>query len=153
MTSDAAAAVEAWVAGQPDLAVEREGDTWRTVLAGERKRTVPVQLSLGEHTLTGASFFVRAPDENAAEVYGLLLHRNLRTYLWRFALDDAGDIWLVAVVPLHAVTTDEVDRLLGQLLVAADETFDTALRAGFGTYIAAEQAWREKVGAPRNPIT
>jgi hypothetical protein len=112
-----------------------------------------VHLEVGEHTLSVQSFFMRAPDENEAEVYGLLLRRNTRTYTCRFALYDSGDVMLVGVVPLHAVTADELDRLMGQLLESADGTYDAALRRGFAGYIEAEQAWRTGQGMPRNPIT
>jgi len=57
------------------------------------------------------------------------------------------------VLPLHAVTTAEIDRLLGQVLQAADDAFNVALRMGFASYIEREQAWREKVGVGRNPIS
>lgn len=150
----ARAAVEAWFASQPDLDVERVGDDgWLTVLAGERKRTIPLHLELGAHTLVVQSFFMRAPDENEAELYAALLRRNTRTYTLRFALYDSGDVMLVGVVPLANVTEDELDRTAGQLLTAADEMFDLALRTGFAGYIEREQAWRAKVGAPRNPVS
>ncbi|CAN5561863.1 hypothetical protein BH23ACT7_BH23ACT7_04170 [soil metagenome] len=152
--AEAAHAVEAWFAAQPELEVERVGDAgWLTVLRGERKRTIPVHLEVGTHTLVLQSFFLRAPDEDEAGVFRFLLQRNLRTYVCRFALDDTGDILLVGVLPLHAVTTAEVDRLLGQVLQAADDAFNVALRMGFASYIEREQAWREKVGAGRNPIS
>lgn len=151
---DARHAVQQWFSASPDLAVERTGDNgWFTVLSGEHKRTIPVHLELGAHTLAVQSFFMRAPDENAAEVYGLLLRRNTRTYTCRFALSDTGDVMLVGVVPLHAVTTDELDRVMGQLLESADSTYDAALRRGFAGYIEAEQAWRASLGMPRNPIS
>jgi hypothetical protein len=153
-----AAVVDAWFDGQHELEVEREtydgrARTWFTVLRGERKRTIPVYLELGSRHLLVESFFMQAPDENAAEVYTHLLRRNLRTYLLRFALHESGDVLLVGLLPLAAVTPEEVDRLLGQLLLAADETFDVALRLGFASYIEREQAWRARVGAPRNPIS
>jgi hypothetical protein len=151
---EAETAVDAWFSAQPDLDVERVGDRgWLTVLSGERKRTIPVYLALGRHTLTIQSFFMRAPDERLGEVYGLLLRRNLRTYTLRFALTDDGDVLVVGVLPLHAVTEDELDRVLGQLLVVSDEAFNPALRAGFASYIEAEQAWREGLGLAPNPIT
>lgn len=150
----AAAVIDAWFADSPDLEVERVGDDgWFTVLAGERKRTIPVHLEVGAHTLTVQSFFMRAPDENAGEVYALLLRRNRSTYTCRFALYDTGDLMLIGVVPLHAVTAEELDRLMGQLLESADSTYDAALRRGFAGYIEAEQAWRAGLGMPRNPIT
>ena len=146
-------AIEEWFA-QSDLEVERVGDNgWLTVLAGEKKRTIPVFLELGEHTLVIESFFLAAPDERHDEVYRYLLQRNLRTYNMRFALYDSGDVMLVGVLPRHAVTVDELDRTLGQLLSVADDSYWPAIRLGFTGYIEREQAWREKVGLGRNPIT
>lgn len=154
---EAVEAVEAWFAGEPDLTVERIATrsgrpAWFTVLRGEHKRTVPVYLELGDEHLSVQSFFLAAPDENQAEVYGYLLRRNARTYLLRFALTDAGEVLLVGQVPRTAVDVALLDRLLGQVLATADETFDPALRLGFASYIAREQAWRARVGAPPNPV-
>lgn len=151
---DPAAVIDGWFAAHPDLEVERIGEQgWFSVLAGERKRTVPVFLKLGEHTLTIQSFFMQAPDERLEELYGFLLRRNLRTYLFRFALSDDGDVLIVGVVPVHALTPAELDRALGQLLANADDAFNPALRLGFTSYIEREQAWRASVGAPPNPVT
>ena len=150
---DAAEAIDAWFA-QSDTEVERLGDNgWLTVLAGDRKRTIPVYLELGQHTMIVESFFMTAPDERHDEVYRYLLQRNLRTYTLRFALYDSGDVMLVGVVPRHAITVDELDRTMGQLLTVADESYWAAIRMGFTAYIEREQAWREKVGLGRNPIS
>ena len=150
----APAAIDEWFASQPDLEVERPTDTgWLTVLRGERKRTIPVYLELGQHNLVLESFFMTGPDERHDEVYRYLLQRNLRTYTLRFALYDSGDIMLVGVLPRHAVTAEELDRTLGQLLSVADESYWAAIRLGFTEYIEREQAWRAKVGMARNPIS
>lgn len=150
---DVAAAIDEWFS-QSELDVERVGGKgWLTVLSGERKRTIPVYLELGDHTLIVESFFLSAPDERHDEVYRYLLQRNLRTYTMRFALYDSGDVMLVGVLPRHAVTGDELDRTLGQLMTVADESYWPAIRLGFTSYIEREQAWREKVGLGRNPIT
>lgn len=149
----ALAAVEAYFAGTELPADRLDATTWSTMLAGERKRTVPVYLEVGERHLSVQSFFLRAPDENEAGLYAYLLGRHLRSYLLRFALAETGDLLIVGVVPHLAVTVEEVDRLLGQLLSAADDAFDRALRLGFATYIEREQRWREDRGLARNPIT
>jgi hypothetical protein len=47
---------------------------------------------------------------------------------------------------LHAITPDEVDRLLGCVLSYADDTFDQALMIGFASAIKKEYAWRVKRG-------
>jgi hypothetical protein len=154
LTVGSAAEVEAFFNVQPELGAERLGETsWFVMLRGERKRTIPAYLEVGTHNLTIQSFFMQAPDENRDQLYELLLRRNLRSYAFRFGLTDDGDVLLAAVVPLHAVSHDELDRLLGQLLATADDAFNPALRLGFAAYIDREQAWREKVGIGRNPIT
>ena len=63
-----------------------------------------------------------------------------------FAIDPLGDIYLVGRLPLHAVTPDEVDRLLGAVLEYADSSFDTILSIGFPTAIRREYAWRCQAG-------
>lgn len=154
MAHDAQAAravVERWLASR-DIDSERDGHHWMIMLHGEHKRTVGVTVSIGDHTLIVQSFFMRAPDDEAAAVYALLLRRNLRSYTLRFALHPDGDVLLVGALPLEAVTDVELDRVLGQLLAVADETFNEALRLGFAGYIAREQAWRSAAGLPRNPI-
>ena len=151
---DVAAVVDGWFAEQDELDVERVGeDGWLTVMAGERKRTVPVYLELGDHNCIIESFFMSAPDERHDEVYRYLMQRNLRSYTLRFALYDTGDVVIVGVIPRHALTSHELDRTLGQLLTLADETYWPAIRLGFESYIDREQAWREKVGMGRNPIS
>lgn len=154
LRAQAVQAVQGWFDGQPDLPVERAGEEgWVTMLSGEHKRTIGMFLSVGDHTLVVESHFMRAPDEHAAELYELLLKRNQRSYALRFCLYDTGDVMLVGLMPLAAVTTAEVDRLAGALLTVADESYNAALRLGFTSYIEREQAWRERTGLGRNPIT
>lgn len=150
---DPGSVVSGWFTAHPELEVEREGERWFTVLTGEHKRTIGVRLSVGEHTLIVESHFMREPDENHAEVYRFLLSRNTSTYVLRFCVYESGDVMLVGVLPAHAVTADELDRVLGQVLAVSDGAFDAALRRGFGSYIAREQEWRKRVGLSPNPIT
>jgi Putative bacterial sensory transduction regulator len=63
-----------------------------------------------------------------------------------YALDRVGDIHLIGRVALHAVTADELDRVLGQVLEAADGDFNTLLELGFVTSIRREHAWRQDRG-------
>jgi hypothetical protein len=143
-----------WFAAHPDLPLERLGeDAWFTVLPGEHKRTIPVLVAIRGENLALESFFLAAPEESREEVYADLLRRHNRSYVFRFALNGDGDVMVLGLVPVAAVTPAEFDRLLGQLLVVADDTFDAALRTGFAGYIEREQAWRASVGAPRNPIS
>jgi hypothetical protein len=115
-------------------------------LRGEHKLATVTWLIAGAHSLHVEAFFCRQPDENHAAFYRFLLERGGRMYGVHFALDPAGDVYLVGRVPLAAISTDEVDRLLGCVLSYADDNFDQALMIGFATSIRKEYEWRVKRG-------
>ena len=117
-------------------------------LPGEKKLQTAVRLDVGPHTLGVHAFVCRKPDENHERVYRWLLERNLRMYGVAFALDPLGDIYLDGRLPLAAVTSDELDRLLGSVLTYADESFNTLLELGFASSIRKEWEWRKLRGEP-----
>ena len=121
---------------------EVEDGVFSFSLPGERKLQTAVRLDVGPHALGVHAFVCRAPDENHERVYRWLLERNLRMYGVGFAVDRLGDIYLDGRLPLAAVTPDELDRLLGSVLSAADESFNTILELGFSTAIRKEWEWR-----------
>ena len=117
-------------------------------LPGERKLQIAVRLDVGPHALGVHAFVCRNPDENHAGVYRWLLERNLRMYAVAFAVDRLGDIYLDGRLPLAAVTSDELDRLLGSVLTYADESFNPILELGFASSIRKEWEWRRLRGEP-----
>jgi hypothetical protein len=116
------------------------------VLPGTHKLATNCWLVAGKHSLLIEAFVVRKPDENHDEFHRFLLRRNARMYAVAFSTDAAGDVYLVGRLPLHAVTAEEVDRLLGAVLQYADESFDSLLEIGFASSIRREWAWRQKNG-------
>lgn len=132
-----------------ELAWERTGDRRYVVtLPGTHKLKTLCNLIVGEHALRVEAFVMRQPDEHREELWAWLLQRNARMYGVAFAIDKSGDVYLTGRVPLHAVTAEELDRLLGAVLTYADESFDTMLEIGFGSAIRREWAWRVKHGEP-----
>ncbi|GGY78303.1 type III secretion system chaperone family protein [Streptomyces omiyaensis] len=117
-------------------------------LPGTRKLSTTLSLRLGRHSLSLNAFVVRHPDENEAGVHRWLLERNLRLYGVGYAIDRLGDIYLAGKLPLAAVTPQELDRLLGSVLEAADGDFNTLLELGFASAIRREYAWRVSRGEP-----
>jgi hypothetical protein len=111
-------------------------------LPGTHKLKTLCNLIVGDHAMRVEAFVMRQPDENRLELWTYLLRRNARQYGVAFAVDAVGDVYLVGRVPLHAVTPDEIDRLLGAVLTYADESFDAMLEIGFGSAIRREWAWR-----------
>jgi hypothetical protein len=115
-------------------------------LPGTRKLSTTVSLLLGRHSLSLNAFVIRHPDENEPAVHRWLLERNLKLYGIGYAVDRLGDIYLTAKLPLAAVSPDEIDRLLGQVLEAADGAFNTLLELGFAAAIRKEYEWRTSRG-------
>ncbi|WP_392965860.1 YbjN domain-containing protein [Streptomyces sp. LN245] len=115
-------------------------------LPGTRKLSTTVSLIVGKHSLSLNAFVIRHPDENHEAVHRWLLERNLKLYGVAYAVDSLGDVYLVGKLPLTAVTPEEVDRLLGSVLEAADGSFNTLLELGFASAIRKEYAWRVSRG-------
>lgn len=115
-------------------------------LPGTRKLSTTVSLIAGRHTLSLNAFVIRHPDENEGAVHRWLLERNLKLFGVSYAVDPLGDVYVTGRLPLSAVTAEELDRLLGQVLEAADGSFNTLLELGFASAIRKEYDWRVSRG-------
>jgi Putative bacterial sensory transduction regulator len=124
----------------------RDAGQFLVTLPGTRRLTTQCWLLVREHSLLVQAFVCRQPDEEHAAVYRFMLRRNARLFGVHYALDRLGDIHLIGRIPLHAVTPAEVDRVLGQVLEAADGDFNTLLELGFASSIRREYAWRSERG-------
>jgi hypothetical protein len=150
VTAPDAAAVDATVAAalaELDVDHQRRGaGQFLVTLPGSNRLQTHCWLVVGEHALFVQAFVCRQPDEDHDAVYRFLLQRNARLYGVHYGLDRIGDIHLIGRVGLHAVTAEELDRVLGQVLEAADGDFNTLLELGFATSIRREHAWRQDRG-------
>lgn len=115
-------------------------------LPGEKKLKTTVLLTAGPYGVRVEAFVCRHADENHEAVYRYLLKRNRRLYGVAYTIDNIGDIYLVGRISVDALTSDEIDRVLGQVLEAADGDFNTLLELGFATSIRREWAWRVSRG-------
>jgi len=150
VTAGDASAVDATVAAAlAGLDVDhqrREPGQFLVTLPGTNRLQTHCWLLVREHALFVQAFVCRQPDEEHEVVYRFLLQRNARLYGVHYALDRIGDIHLIGRIALHAVTTAELDRVLGQILEAADGDFNTLLELGFASSIRREYAWRSERG-------
>ncbi|GAB3131707.1 YbjN domain-containing protein [Tsukamurella serpentis] len=135
-----------------ELEFTRRGEAGKDVahfvidLPGEKKLKTTMLLTLGRHGAQVEAFVCRHVDENFAGVYRYLLQRNRRLYGVAYTLDRAGDIYLSG--RFAELTEEELDRVLGQVLEAADGDFNTLLELGFSTAIRREFDWRVSRGEP-----
>ncbi|WP_417999985.1 YbjN domain-containing protein [Kibdelosporangium phytohabitans] len=130
-----------------EIAYERpEPGKYFVTLPGTKKLRTNCWLIVGAHALVVEAFVCRRPDEAHEQVYRFLLRRNAKLYGVHYTIDDVGDVYLLGRVGLHAVTPDELDRLLGQVLEAADGDFNVLLELGFASSIKREWEWRTSRG-------
>ncbi|HVW80898.1 MAG TPA: YbjN domain-containing protein [Mycobacteriales bacterium] len=115
-------------------------------LPGSHKLATMTWLVVGDHSLHVEAFFCRKPDENEERFWRWLLERNAKLYAVAFSVDLLGDVYIVGRLPLAAITPEEIDRVLGAVLSASDDLFDTALEIGFRSSIEREWDWRVKRG-------
>ncbi|MFD0270178.1 YbjN domain-containing protein [Streptomyces sp. NPDC127106] len=146
--ADTAAIIESALNGAELSWESPQPGTYVVQLPGTRKLSTTCSLKVGRHSLSVNAFVIRHPDENEAGVHRWLLERNLKLYGLGYAVDGLGDIYLVGRLPLSVVTPEELDRLLGTVLEAADGAFNTLLELGFAGAIKREYEWRVSRGEP-----
>ncbi|WP_032386181.1 YbjN domain-containing protein [Rhodococcoides fascians] len=129
-----------------ELDYTRRGEVFTVELPGERKLKTTTMVTVGHHGVRIEAFVCRKPDENFEGVYKYLLRRNRRLYGVHYTIDKVGDIYLVGRMSLRTVDGDELDRIFGQTLEAADGDFNVLLELGFAESIKREWAWRVSRG-------
>jgi hypothetical protein len=136
--------IEAFLAERELKYTSPSAGRYFVTLPGTKKLQTNVWLRVNPHALVVEAFVCRRPDEAHEDVYRFMLRRNAKLYGVAYTVDQLGDIYLVGRVA-H-VTADELDRLLGQVLEAADGDFNTLLELGFATSIRREYEWRVSRG-------
>jgi hypothetical protein len=135
-----AALIDDWAAREaatnPLLAaVDHDPDLrrWYVRMRGEEKAVITVWLTLGQRTLQYETYFMPAPEENAAACYEYLLRANARLFAMRFAVGAEDAVYLVGQMPLSAVDYDELDRLIGSAYAYSEQYFRPAMSIGYAS--------------------
>ncbi len=106
---------------------------WYVRMRGEEKEAVTVWLTVRERTLHYETYVCPAPAENIAEAFEYVLRVNQRLAGVAFCIGGEDALYLRGEMPLVAVTEADIDRILGSLYAASEETFPTAMRIGFAS--------------------
>ena len=130
-----------------ELDYDRRGEgKYFVTLPGTKKLQTNCWLVVGDHAFSVEAFVCRRPDESHEDVYRFLLQRNAKLYGVHYTVDSLGDIYLVGRFGFDTITEPELDKILGQVLEAADGDFNTLLELGFSTSIKREWDWRVSRG-------
>ena len=108
---------------------------WLVRMRGEDKAVITVWLTLRERTLHYETYFIPAPEENVAQCWEYLLRLNARLYAVRFAIGDEDAVYLMGQLPLKAVDTEELDRIVGASYAYTEQYFRSALAIGFASRV------------------
>ncbi|WP_417286915.1 YbjN domain-containing protein [Corynebacterium variabile] len=115
------------------------------VLPGEARLKTNTLFIPQDNGVRVEAFVCRAVEENHADVYRMLLQHNRKAFGVHYTLDNNSDIYLAGQFT-DALTADEVQRILGQVLELADGDFNRILERGFESSIRREWEWRLKRG-------
>ena len=136
-----------------DISFEVAGDNIAVAtIAGIQRKNINVVLACGEHYFRAESFVARNPDENHEDVYRWVLEQNIKLVLATYGIDQFGDIYLSASIPLSSVSTELIDQLLGVIVTNSDAAFNTLIELGFRSSIEKEWAWRTSRGLPTDNL-
>lgn len=108
--------------------------TWRVEVPCVARRSVTVGMAARERTLALQAFLMRAPDRRRALVHERLLRKQMdadATGPWRFAIDEHGDVYVLASLPLAGFDTAVLDGVLGTLSGLVDAVFPGLMNTGF----------------------
>jgi hypothetical protein len=130
--------------------IARNDTSWDVLVPSYWRERIALSLNLGEAHLRGDAFFLRAPDENREQAFALLLRRNERSHVWKFAVNEVGDVSLNCELPIAAIGTEELDVLFGSLVSIVDETYVPYMKTAFASALE-EQIAKGGPGLDRPP--
>jgi hypothetical protein len=107
------------------------GDRWLITMEGRVRQRVNVAVALRGDRVSFYFFMMRAPRENHADFYRLLLRKNMRTFAMKYCLDVDGDVWLMAELPRHGFDAGELDRILGVFYQESESAFEPLVHLGY----------------------
>ncbi|MEO1056498.1 MAG: YbjN domain-containing protein [Actinomycetota bacterium] len=118
------------------VAVDRATDDvirWYVRMRGDDKEFTTVWLTLGQRTLRYETYVMPAPEEQQTVLYEHVLRRNDTMVGAHFSIGAEDALFLRGEVATHAVTLDELDRILGTLYSQVEQCFLALLRIGFAS--------------------
>ena len=106
---------------------------WYVRMVGEEKDFITVWLTLGQRMLRYETYVMPAPEENAVSVMEFVLRRNDRIVGAHFSVGAEDALYLRGEIPDIAVTSDELDRVLGTVYTTVEANFRPLLRLAFAS--------------------
>lgn len=119
---------------------ETDVDRWFVRVRGEAKDVYSVWFEVGQRTLAYETFVMPAPEENHAAFYEQLLVRNDRFRDLAFTIGEERAIFLKGRIELAHVSGESLDRALGSIHAAVEQSFRPALQIGFASRFTVDES-------------
>lgn len=103
---------------------------WLVRLAGDEKDVITIWLSLRQRTVHVETELMPAPEAQLEELYRYLLVKNADLRGLHLALGPEEGVYLMTEIPIHDVTVERLDELVGATLTYVDEIYPTAMAMG-----------------------
>ncbi len=107
---------------------------WYVRMRSEEKTVVTVWLTIRERSLHYETYLAPAPEENIAQAYEYALRVNKRLADMSFCIGGEDAFYLQGQMSLSLVDDAALDRILGGLYAASEETFPTIMRIGYASH-------------------
>lgn len=107
---------------------------WYVRMSSEEKTVVTVWLTVRERTLHYETYLAPAPEENIAQAFEYALRVNRRLADIAFCIGGEDAFYLQGQLALDQVDEPALDRILGGLYAASEETFPTIMRIGYASH-------------------
>lgn len=106
---------------------------WYVRIRGDDRDVTTIWLTLRQRSLHFEAYVVPAPEENNAAFYEYFLRRNPHLYGLAFGIGAEDAVFLVGHVPVGSLDDAVLDRIVGSVWAAVEQSFRTALRIGFAS--------------------
>jgi len=116
-----------------DVPDDRGHFHWLIRLKGEEKDVITLWLSLRQRTVYAETELMPAPEENREELFRYLMVKNHELRELHLAIGPEAGIYLVTQIPIHELTVERLDELVGATLTYVDEIYPTAMTMGLGS--------------------
>ena len=106
---------------------------WYVRMRGEEKEFTTLWFTLGQRTLRYETYVMPAPEENAEQLFDLLLRRNDSLVGVHFSIGAEDAVFLRGEMPNHALNEGELDRIVGTMFSTVERFFPSLVRIGFAS--------------------
>lgn len=106
---------------------------WYVRMRGEEKEFTTLWFTLGQRTLRYETYVMPAPEENAEQLFDLLLRRNDSLVGVHFSIGAEDAVFLRGEMPNHALNEGELDRVVGTMFSTVERFFPSLVRIGFAS--------------------